>query len=141
MTDHIASSEITVSVPPTKVWDALTDPKQVKQFMFGTDLVTDWKPGERIVWRGEWEGKPYEDHGVVLDFEPETMLRVTHYSPLGGEPDIPENYHTLTYTLEPKGEGTHLTLTQDNNPTAEAQAHSEEMWSSMLDSLGKHLEK
>ncbi|MEP6478016.1 MAG: SRPBCC domain-containing protein [Rhodoglobus sp.] len=141
MTDHIASSEITVSVPPSRVWNALTDPKQVKQFMFGTDLITDWQPGGQIAWRGEWEGKPYEDHGVVLDFEPETLLRVTHYSPLGGEPDIPENYHTLTYTLEPKGEGTLITLTQDNNPSAEAQAHSEEMWTSMLASLSEHLEK
>lgn len=141
MTDHIASSEITVSVPPSTVWDALTDPKQVKQFMFGTDLVTDWQPGERIAWRGEWDGKPYEDHGVVLDFEPETLLRVTHFSPLGGEPDIPENYHTLTYTLEPKGTGTLLTLTQDNNPSEAAQAHSEEMWNSMLASLSEHLEK
>ncbi|MBC7885478.1 MAG: SRPBCC domain-containing protein [Saprospiraceae bacterium] len=36
-----------------KVWDALTNPEVVKQYFFGTDLVTDWKVGSPIIFQGE----------------------------------------------------------------------------------------
>jgi hypothetical protein len=32
----------------------------------GYKVTSDWKPGSRITWKGEWEGKPYEDKGVVV---------------------------------------------------------------------------
>ena len=38
--------------------------------MFGTEVHTDWSIGGPIRWRGEWEGKAYEDKGQVLEFEP-----------------------------------------------------------------------
>lgn len=64
--DLIAMASISINAAPSKVWDALLDPEAIKQFMFDTDVVTDWKTGSPIVWRGEWQGNPYEDKGVVL---------------------------------------------------------------------------
>jgi Activator of Hsp90 ATPase homolog 1-like protein len=55
----------------------------------------------------------------VLAFEPERLLRCTHWSPMGGSEDTPENYHTATYELAEDGGKTTLTLTQDNNATQE----------------------
>ena len=77
---HVATSSITIDAPPDRVWDVITDPAAVKEFMFGADLVTDWTVGGPIAWRGEWEGKPYEDKGTILEVEPGHKLVHTHFS-------------------------------------------------------------
>jgi uncharacterized protein YndB with AHSA1/START domain len=138
--DYIAKASTTIDAPIAKVWDAITNPEIIKQFMFGTDTVSEWKEGSPITWKGTWEGKPYEDKGVILKIEPERVLQYSHYSPLSGEPDVPENYHTLTYELASKGDQTLVTLAQDNNASEEEAAHSQKMWDMMLASMKKVVE-
>jgi uncharacterized protein YndB with AHSA1/START domain len=140
MTGIIATAEIQIDASPTRVWAALTDPAQVKAYMFGTDLATDWTVGSRIVWSGEYEGRPYEDKGQVVEVDPPHRLTVTHYSPLSGQPDVPESYHTLTYRLDEVDRRTRIRLSQDNNPTEEAAEHSRRNWAMMLDGLKKYVE-
>jgi len=127
-----AVSSITIDAPRERVWAVITDPAAAREFMFGTELVTDWSVGGPIRWRGVWEGKPYEDHGVVLEFSPPGRLVNTHFTPLSGQADVPEHHHTLTWTLDDVGGSTVLTLTQDNNPTEEAMRHSAGMWDSLV---------
>ena len=129
---YVATSTITIEAPPSRVWSVLTDPGAIKEFMFGSDVVTDWTVGSPIVWRGIWEGKEYEDRGSVLEFDPGRRLTVTHFSPLSGQEDVPENYHTLTWTLEDRSGATELALSQDNNPRPEAAEHSKGMWDSLV---------
>src|SRR5665213_2167517 len=111
----VATSICVMSVPIAKVWMALVTPEIIRQYMFGTEVISDWKENSPIVWKGIWKEKPYEDKGVILKIVPEHLLQCTHFSPLSGVPDVPENYHTLTYELSAEGEHTHLTLSQDNN--------------------------
>ena len=131
----VATASVIIGASPARVWKALTDPTEIRQYMFGSDVTSDWKVGSRITYAGEYEGKKYEDHGEILEIEPGHLLRSTHYSPLSGQPDIPANYHTLAYTLEDAGEGTRLTLTQDNNSSAEEAKHSGANWEKMLEAL------
>jgi|KBSMisStandDraft_5_1062788.scaffolds.fasta_scaffold226585_2 uncharacterized protein YndB with AHSA1/START domain len=135
MADLVATAETEIDAPPSRVWRALTDPDLIEQYMFGARVVTDWQPGSSIVWKGEYEGKAYEDKGEVLEVVPERRLRMTHFSPLGGEDDVPENYHTLTYELEAENGTTHVSLSQDNNSSQEAAEHSRENWEKMLSGL------
>ena len=137
----IAQAHITIGVPIANVWDALVNPEMIKQYMFGTNAVSDWKEGSLIVWKGEWEGKPYEDKGVILQLKPERVLQYSHFSPLAGQADVPEHYHTVTMELSPKGTGTILLLSQDNNSTEEEREHSAKMWGMMLTGLKKVLEQ
>jgi uncharacterized protein YndB with AHSA1/START domain len=88
MADFVATAETEIEAPPKRVWTALTDPDEIEKYMFGSHVVTDWKPGSPIVWKGEYEGKQYEDKGKVLEYEPERLLRVTHFSPLSGQEDV-----------------------------------------------------
>jgi uncharacterized protein YndB with AHSA1/START domain len=137
-----AIKTVTIDAPRTKVWDALTNPEKVKQFMHGTNMSTDWKVGSPITWQGEWKGQTYEDKGTVLEFEPEQRLKNTHWSPMGGSADQPENYHTITYELEEDGDRTTLTLTQDNNATQdEANKMAEDNWGPMLQALKETAER
>src|SRR5512135_3274710 len=103
MNDIIASAGVTIDAPVAKVWDALTNPQVIKQYMFGTNVVFDWQEGSPIIWQGEWQGRKYEDKGVILKLAPERMIRYSHFSPLSGVPDVPENYHTVTVELSVEG--------------------------------------
>src|SRR6478735_1440553 len=105
MTDHVARAEVIVEAHPSQVWRALTDPEQVRSWMAGTTLATDWQLGSPITWQGEMNGRPYEDKGEVLEFDAPSRLSMTHFSPLMGQEDRPESYHTLTYTLTPTRDG------------------------------------
>ena len=140
MADYVATAESEIDAPPSQVWAALTDPEQIRKYMFGSQVETDWRPGSPIVWKGEYEGKRYEDKGEVLEFEPERRLKVTHFSPLSGQEDVPENYHTLVYELEEHGAKTRVSLSQDNNPTEEAAEHSRANWEQMLSDLKQVVE-
>ena len=137
-----AVKTVTIEAPRAAVWDALTKPEKVKQYMHGTNMSTDWKPGSPITWKGEWKGKPYEDKGKVIEVEPKKRLKYTHWSPMGGSEDKPENYHTVTYELSGEDGSTMLTLRQDNNATqAEADKMAEENWGPVLDGLKETAEK
>lgn len=136
----IANASITINAPVAEVWEALIDPDIIKQYMFGTNVVTDWKEGSPIVWKGEWQGKAYEDKGTILKIEQERVLQYSHFSPLSGQPDVPENYHTVTIELSGEGPQTNVSLSQDNNATDQAREHSEKNWQVMLEGLRKLLE-
>jgi hypothetical protein len=72
---------------------------------------------------------------------PNRLLQYSHFSPLSGEPDVPENYHIVTIDLSENGDQTQVSLSQNHNATDEARKHSEKNWSMMLDGLKKLLEK
>jgi uncharacterized protein YndB with AHSA1/START domain len=136
----IALAETTIAAPRAKVWRALVTPAAIKTYMFGTDVTTDWKLGSEIFWEGEWQGKHYRDKGEILEIEPEHVLQYSHFSPLSGLPDSPENYHTVTIRLTEEGSGTHVSLSQDNNASEDARRHSEQNWRQVLAGLKSYAE-
>jgi uncharacterized protein YndB with AHSA1/START domain len=137
----MARTSLSIEAPAARVWDALVNPQLIKQYMFGTTVVSDWQQGSPITWKGEWKGKPYEDKGKILKVEPQRLLQYSHYSPLSGLPDTPENHHTVTIELSAEGAQTRVSLSQDNNPSEEAREQSEKNWKLMLEGLKKLLEK
>jgi uncharacterized protein YndB with AHSA1/START domain len=139
-TQLIAYRSINVIAPVARVWDALVTPAAIREYMFGATVVTDWTEGSPILWEGEFNGRPYKDKGVLLQLKPERVLQFTHFSPLAGLPELPENYHTVTIELSSEGSRTGVTLSQDNNPTAEAREHAERNWDTMLVGLKRYVE-
>jgi uncharacterized protein YndB with AHSA1/START domain len=136
-----AHATVTIAAPTAKVWEALTKPELIRQYLFGTEAVSDWKVGSPLLFKGTWEGKEYLDKGVIRKVKPERFLEYTYLSSFSGLNDVPENYNVVTFELEPKGAGTTLKLRQSNIPTEQSRKHSEENWNGVLQTLKGLLEK
>jgi uncharacterized protein YndB with AHSA1/START domain len=135
----------TVKGPPSTVWKALTTLSTLKQFFFGSDISTDWRVGSPISFKGSWKGKPYEDKGNIQTFDRDQRLAFTHWSPLSGMEDKPENYHIVSFDLRPTNGGTEVVLTQTNQNDAEPltpenRQEYDKNWTMVLDGLKKAVE-
>ncbi|HMR17498.1 MAG: SRPBCC domain-containing protein [Confluentibacter sp.] len=129
----------TIQAPIEAVWDALINPKIVKKYFFGSNQDTDWKIGNPILWTGEYEGTPYTDKGIVLEFYPNKKLSYSYLSSWSGLEDKPENYLWVSYELKKTTEGTELTIVQSNYDEEKAK-HSTENWAVVIDGLKKIVE-
>ena len=136
MKELFANVSVTVDASTADVWQALTDPALIEEYCFGTNVDTDWRPGSPILFRGSWEGKSYEDKGVILEAETEKLLSYTYWSSMSGMPDVPEKYKTVTFELAQEGTQTLLKLHQSNSDE-KSQAHSTKNWQMVLEGLKK----
>lgn len=132
-----ASASIHIDASPEKVWETLTTPEKVKQYMFGSDVETDWKKGSKIRYTGEYEGKPFEEKGEILEVEENKHLKTTNFSSMTGQEDKPENYVTVDYAIEEEGEGTRLTITQGNIREEKSVEGSRKNWEGVLQGFKK----
>ena len=137
----IARASVAIDAASAEVWNALVTPAAIKVYMFGANVDSEWREGSPIVWRGEWQGRPYEDKGVILQFKPGRTLKYSHFSPLSGLPEEPENYHTVTIELSDEGTQTRVSLSQDGNASEQAREHSEKNWGMMLAALKTFVEE
>jgi uncharacterized protein YndB with AHSA1/START domain len=147
MNEITAEAAVDIKAPRSDVWRSLTDPERIKEYYLGADVQTDWQVGSPITFKGEWDGKSYEDKGEILEVEPERKLTYSHYSPMGGKLDAPEDYHVVAITLDDRDGGTHVTLRQSNlhgGATDEDRAnreHYEKNWKRMLEGLKETTER
>ena len=140
MTTHTSASKVIIDAPASRVWKALTKPELVKQWQYGTDLSTDWQIGSPITFRNKWEGTIYEQKGTILEIEPNKLMKYTLFAPRPGLEDKPENYFTMTYSLEEADGKTILTIIQDDPREQIPQEQADENENSVLDGLKKLVE-
>jgi uncharacterized protein YndB with AHSA1/START domain len=140
-TTFTGTARTVIKAKAEKVWEALTKPELISQYLFGTEVITDWKVGSPIVYRGVWEGKPYEDKGIIKELIPNRLLRTTYWSSLSGVEDKPENYLVVEYRLSESNGETTVTISVDNNPTQEDADHVAANWAYVLQALKELLER
>lgn len=134
-------SKITINAPANRVWDALIKPELVKQWQYGSELLTDWKVGSEIRFRSEWEDKVFEQWGKVLDFSPHNLIKYSLFAPRPGLEDKPENYFIMSYILKEEGDAIQLIIEQDDNrPDTGNRESIEEDENSVLFALKKLVE-
>ena len=98
--DLKVSNTIEINAESAAVWEALTNPELIKEYLYGTETVTDWKAGSEIIFQGEYQGQKYRDKGIIKEIVPGKFLSYTYWSGFTGLEDIPENYSLITYDLE-----------------------------------------
>jgi uncharacterized protein YndB with AHSA1/START domain len=137
---YSTSATTSINAPAEQVWQALTRPELVKKYFFNTDLVTDWKVGSPLFFRGEWDGKAYEDRGTVLSFEPMRSFSYNYWSSFSGFPDEPARRQIIRYELEPGDDGIHVAVHQSNVDTQERADHSGKNWRAVLEACKTFVE-
>jgi uncharacterized protein YndB with AHSA1/START domain len=147
MTETTAEVTMFIAAPPDSVWKALTDPRLIKDYYLGATVESDWNVGDPITWRGSWQGKPYSDKGEILAFDPNRRLSYSHWSPMAGTNDAPENYHRIDIDLSERGGGTQVRLRQSNleggvqESDRQSRADYEKNWQEMLGGLKQVVEE
>ncbi len=141
MTTEMIRKEISIQASPEHVWKALTSPEAIKEYLYGTTVITDWKEGESIRFIGTWDGVPYEDKGTLLVCRPCEVLEYTYWSSFSGIDDTPSKYAIVKFELQVIGDQTILVLTQRNSPTPQMQENSDKGWEAVLRQLVHLIEK
>jgi len=143
--DLVVSQSITVDAPVEKVWTALTEPALIAEYLFGTETVTDWKPGSEIIFQGTYGDNKefsYRDKGVILQFDPYKIISYSYWSGFSGQEDIPENYSTVTYTVDAIDKKTsRFTWTQRGFANEEGYQHSLNGMTDFLQQVKNTMEK
>ena len=135
------SKSIVINANVSKIWEALTNPAIIKKYLFGTETITDWKPGSEIIFQGEYEGTQYRDHGVILENFFHKSLSYSYWSGFSGLEDTPENYATVTYNLGNIDDiNTNFTWSQQGFANEAAQNHSEMGMQSFLEQIKEIVE-
>jgi len=125
--DHtlVISQSVDIRATVARVWEGLTNPAIIKEYLYGTETITDWKVGSEVIFQGEFEEKEYRDKGVILENDFQQTISYTYWSGFSGMEDLPENYSVVTYTITPVDEEhTRLTWTQRGFVSPEAFEHS-----------------
>ncbi len=140
--DLKVSGTIEINAEPARVWEALTNPEIIKEYLYGTETVTDWKTGSEIIFQGEYQGQKYRDKGIVKEIVPRKTLSYTYWSGFTGLEDKPENYSLITYNLVNKGGGkTDFTWTQEGFADEQGYQHSKNGTAEILKKIKTVVEK
>src|SRR3977135_203828 len=97
-----ARVSISISASGSKVWDALVNPETIKQYMPVTSVNSEWREGSPIVWKSEFQDKPFEVRGMVVRVEPGRLLEYDHSLSLfraSGAARSVETYQRVTIEL------------------------------------------
>jgi uncharacterized protein YndB with AHSA1/START domain len=101
--DLEVSASVDIKADLAKVWNVMTNPKIIKEYLFGTETITNWKVGNEIVFQGEYEGHKYKDKGIVRENILHKRISYNYWSAFTGLEDTPENYSLVSLTWKRKG--------------------------------------
>ena len=131
----IAKSSVQINTTIDEAWKALVNPEIVEKYMLGSQQLSDWQKGSSIIWKKDFNGRKFVDKGEILEITPQKSLKYTHYSPASGKPDAPENYQTVSVTLQKNAKGTTIELSSDNNASEKEKQMTEQIWAYYLQGL------
>jgi uncharacterized protein YndB with AHSA1/START domain len=139
----VARVSLTINAPRADVWDALVDPEKIKQYIFVTDVVSEWREGSSIVWKSEFQNKNFEIRGTIRRLESQRLLEFDQSRPIfqsSRATQSSQDFHRVTIELLDEGEQTQISLTERGNTTERELAHSEGGWRMALGNMKALLE-
>ena len=120
------NSKINASVD--KVWEALINPAIVEKYMLGAKQKSDLTVNSPITWDKMMNENRFTDRGTILEISENKLISYSHYSPLSGKTDIPENYAVVRIKLTTDQESTLLSLESSNNDDIYEKLETEKIW-------------
>lgn len=98
--------EVYIRATPERVWQALTDSELTKQYYYDNTVESDWKPGSPLVYRNP-DGTAAIECEIVEADPPRKLVHSFFF------PGTDESPSRCTWSIEPRGSASLLTLTHD----------------------------
>lgn len=107
--------EFYIGAAPERVWKALVSPEDVKKIYYGSVIESTFEVGSPLKYVGPGaEGdETVHVYGEVLAFAPQEVFSYTHHAGASYVAEHEKYASRITFTLEPVGACTKLTLTHD----------------------------
>lgn len=139
MDGHIVRKSITIDAAPAEVWHALTNPEKTKKYFFRCRIISDWKEGSPIIFKGRiFFFFPIKLEGKIIQLEQEKLLQYTLKHRDGS------GHSTVTDRLSYESGKTTLQITDDvgeGNGAEKRYKRSVKGWDKILKGLKELLEK
>ena len=104
---------LTINANADQVWQMLTNPDLVKQYMFGSTIHSDWTEGSSVVYTLPIEGKDVIIvNGLIEEIKKPTRLHHTLFPTGADMEDIRENYLDIIYSIDEQDGVSELTIEQ-----------------------------
>lgn len=97
-----------IRTTPEKLWSALTDVKQMKEYWFGMQLKADWRTGAE--WHMVFPDGRVADTGEILELERPKRIRLKWRNEFRPELKA-EGFALCTIEIEPYGDAVRLSIT------------------------------
>lgn len=125
-----------IRTTPVKLWEALTDPTQTRQYWGGMINRSDWAKGSRWEHVNEQDSDPLYVFGEILESKPPTRLVLSWM-----DPENPDDASVVTLDLQPIDDLVRLTVIHGNFKDDSAmQGRISKGWPLVLSSLKSFLE-
>lgn len=132
---------VTINTDKNRIWNVLITPEFIKDYMFGVNVKTDWKPGSKIEFFGEYQDKNYNDKGIIEAIEENEYLKYLYWSSFSGMEDEIENYSEVSYDIVEIEGKNELIINQIGYSSLEAYNHSLQGWEMVLSKIKEIAER
>jgi uncharacterized protein YndB with AHSA1/START domain len=138
----VVKKSIDIVAEPAQVWDALTNPEKTKKYFFNAKVISQWKNGSKITFRGKmFLLIKFKMTGKILEIKPRKLLKYT----LANNSDKKNaSFSTITDKLTYKEGVTTLSITDDVGKGEGAEKRfkrSDKGWDKILKGLKEIVEK
>lgn len=127
--DLVVTRSVMLNATPERVWEALTHPGMTRQYFYNCDVESDWKAGSTLRWRGNYQGRPLDVEGTVMEIVPGRYIKYSGFDRLT-EGDIARRGDVyITHEIIPQGDKTKLLTTLEHFEGDETRAEmAAEQW-------------
>ena len=125
----------------SRIYAALTSSEEIPRYYPLNAVESTWQQGAEVLYKGEINGVPFTDFGVIEQLESPSVYVYRYWSDNHGTERIPENHLTISYCLSECSEGSALTLIQSNIKSVELyELMDKQVWDHLLAALKDYVE-
>lgn len=108
-------TSVLLNTTKEKLWEVLTQGDWTEKYMFNCRLISDYKIGSNVDWKGVYDGKEQFLTGKLLAITPQKLFKYTLIDPSMYDANDPDNFVHITYEIREQGDKLLLTVVNETN--------------------------